>query len=74
MLGLADRFEGMSAPDRPYRSKKMDLSQVLKIMTSMSKDGEIDADLYNIFLDHKIYLTYGHKTLDDLDRLRINHQ
>ncbi|MGU9951201.1 MAG: HD domain-containing phosphohydrolase [Gammaproteobacteria bacterium WSBS_2016_MAG_OTU1] len=65
ILGLADRFEGMSAPDRPYRSKKMTLSQVLKIMTSMSKDGEIDADLYNIFLDHKIYLTYGHKYLDD---------
>ena len=45
ILGIADRFEGMSAPDRPYRKKKMTLSQVLKIMESMSKDGEIDPGL-----------------------------
>ena len=65
ILGIADRFEGMSAPDRPYRSKKMSLSQVLKIMTSMSRDGEIDPDLFEIFLKHKIHLSYGRKYLDE---------
>ena len=65
ILGIADRFEGISAPDRPYRSKKMMLSQVLKIMTSMSRDGEIDSDLYDIFIKHKIHMTYGRKYLDD---------
>ena len=65
ILGIADRFEGMSAPDRPYRSRKMTLSQVLKIMTSMSQDGEIDPDLFHLFLKSKIHLTYGHKYLDE---------
>lgn len=65
ILGIADRFEGISAPDRPYRSRKMMLSQVLKIMGSMSSEGEIDSDLYDIFLKRKIYLTYGRKYLDD---------
>ncbi len=65
ILGIADRFEGISAPDRPYRSKKMMLSQVLKIMTSMSREGEIDSDLYDIFIKHKIHMTYGRKYLDD---------
>lgn len=65
ILGIADRFEGMSAPDRPYRSRKMTLSQVLKIMTSMSQDGEIDPDLFEVFVKNKIYLEYAHKYLDD---------
>ena len=65
ILGIADRFEGMSAPDRPYRKKKMTLSQVLKIMESMSKDGEIDPDLFEIFKRNKIHLTYGRKYLDE---------
>lgn len=65
ILGIADRFEGMSAPDRPYRSRKMTLSQVLKIMTSMSKDGEIDPDLFDVFLKNKIHLAYGRKYLDE---------
>ncbi|MGI9296459.1 MAG: HD domain-containing phosphohydrolase [Gammaproteobacteria bacterium] len=65
ILGIADRFEGMSAPDRPYRSRKMSLSQVLKIMTSMSRDGEIDPDLFGVFLKNKIHLIYGRKYLDE---------
>ena len=65
ILGIADRFEGMSAPDRPYRSRKMSLSQVLKIMTSMSQDGEIDPDLFEVFLRNKIHLIYGRKYLDE---------
>ncbi|MBE8158049.1 MAG: HD domain-containing protein [Betaproteobacteria bacterium] len=65
ILGIADRFEGMSAPDRPYRSKKMSLSQVIKIMTYMSKDGEIDPDLFKVFLDSKIHVDYGRRYLED---------
>lgn len=65
ILGIADRFEGLSAPDRPYRSRKMTLSRVLDIMQSMSDEGEIDADLYRIFLKSKIHLKYGHQFLDN---------
>ena len=65
ILGIADRFEGMSAPDRPYRSKKMSLSRVIKIMESMSQDGEIDPDLYEIFINRKIHLEYGRRYLEE---------
>lgn len=65
ILGLADRFEGMSAPDRPYRSRKMKMSQVLSIMEKMSKGGEIDPDLYALFIKNKIHISYARKYLDD---------
>ena len=55
----------MSAPDRPYRSKKMSLSRVIKIMESMSRDGEIDPDLYEIFINRKIHLEYGRRYLEE---------
>ena len=64
ILGIADRFEGMSAPDRPYRSKSMTLSRVLSIMQSMCKEGEIDPELYDVFIESKIYIIYGKKYLD----------
>lgn len=63
VLGLADRFEGLSAPDRPYRSVKMTLSRVLHIMESMASGGEIDRDLFDFFKGNKLYMRYAEKYL-----------
>lgn len=63
VLGLSDRFEAISAFDRPYRTKKNTLKDVMKIMGFMSKDEEIDADLYQFFVDKKIYLKYAQRFL-----------
>ena len=65
ILGIADRFEGLSAPDRPYRKTKMTLSGALRILNFMRKDGEIDPDLLDFFLDQKIYMVYAKKHLPD---------
>lgn len=58
MLAIADVFEALTAPDRPYK-EVMPLSKALSIMTSMSQEGHIDQALWDIFLKQKVYLTYG---------------
>ncbi|MGI9338098.1 MAG: HD domain-containing phosphohydrolase [Gammaproteobacteria bacterium] len=63
ILGIADRFEGLSAPDRPYRKTKMKLSGALRILKLMRDDGEIDPELTDFFLGEKIYLAYAKKHL-----------
>lgn len=63
ILGLADRFEGLSAPDRPYRSTKMMLSRVMMILEDMANKEEIDRDLFNFFKNKKLHLKYAHQYL-----------
>ena len=63
ILGIADRFEGISAPDRPYRAVKMTLSRVMKIMTAMRDDKHIDPDLFDLFTRRKVYMTYARRHL-----------
>lgn len=59
VLAMADRFEGITAPDRPYRSTQMKLSQAMKIMTNMADEREIDSELFALFRDRKVYMTYA---------------
>lgn len=58
ILSIVDRFEGLSAPDRPYK-REMKLSKVMDIMGAMLRDNELDPDLYKIFIDRKVYLEYA---------------
>ncbi|MEY4256472.1 MAG: hypothetical protein RLZZ141_1699 [Pseudomonadota bacterium] len=63
MLGLADVFEALTAADRPYKSGKT-LSEALKIMGFMKRDNHIDPDLFQIFIQDRIYLKYAEKFLN----------
>jgi HD-GYP domain-containing protein (c-di-GMP phosphodiesterase class II) len=63
ILGIADIFEALTACDRPYKSAKT-LSESLKIMRHMKKDGHIDPDLFDIFVRRKIYLEYAERFLE----------
>ncbi len=63
ILGLADKFEALTAKDRPYKKGKT-LSEALKIMGFMKKGREIDPDLFNLFIDNKIYLDFAYQFLD----------
>lgn len=63
ILGFADRFEGMSAPDRPYRKVKMTLGRAMQIMGAMVEDGHIDKDMYEFFKQKKLHLKYAKKYL-----------
>jgi len=62
ILAIADIFEALTACDRPYRKAKT-LSEALKIMSFMVKDGHIDKDLFDLFTKEKIYLDYAKKEL-----------
>jgi len=70
MIAIADVFEALTASDRPYK-KPMTLSQSLKILGKMKLDNHVDADLFDIFMNEKIYLDYAHKYLgkDKIDEI-----
>lgn len=75
MMGIADIFEALSAGDRPYKPAKK-LSESLKILGFMKKEGHIDPDLFNLFIREKVYLRYAESYLkpeqiDEVDPAKI---
>lgn len=63
IIAIADIFEALTARDRPYK-KPMHVSQALKILGFMKKDGHIDGDILDLFIQEKIYCDYAEKELD----------
>lgn len=63
ILGLADVFEALTAVDRPYK-RGMPLSRSLAILREMCEAGQIDADLFDLFVREKLYLRYAQEYLD----------
>ncbi len=75
ILALADVFEALTAPDRPYRPPAM-LSKALNILASMTLDGHLDPEVFRVFVEHKIYLEYAENHLhpeqiDDVDHASL---
>lgn len=71
MVAIADIFEALTAPDRPYR-KAGALSWAIGVMHRMKLDNHIDGDLFDLFLSEKVHLAYAKKHLaasqiDDVD-------
>lgn len=62
ILAVADIFEALTASDRPYR-KPMPLSQALKIMGFMVKDGELDVQIVDLVNENGILLHYAQEEL-----------
>lgn len=62
ILAIADIFEALTAPDRPYK-KPNTLNQSIKILSFMVKDGELDKDLVKFFIDKGIHLKYAKQNL-----------
>ena len=62
ILALADVFEALTAKDRPYK-KATTLSQSMKIIGFMVKDGHIDPDLFELFEKERIYRDYVRREL-----------
>lgn len=57
IIAVADIFEALTARDRPYK-KPMLLSQALEIMGRMKNDNHIDPDIYNLFIENRLYEKY----------------
>jgi HD-GYP domain-containing protein (c-di-GMP phosphodiesterase class II) len=72
IIGIADVFEALTAKDRPYKPGKK-LSESLKIMAQMSREGHLDKDLFDLFLRTRIYMRYAEKFLDSkqIDEVHI---
>lgn len=68
IMAIADIFEALTAKDRPYK-KPMKLSQAIKIMTEMKKDNHIDPDIFDLFINSRIYDEYAAKEIhpDQID-------
>jgi HD-GYP domain-containing protein (c-di-GMP phosphodiesterase class II) len=54
MMTISDIFDALSAADRPYK-KAVSLDRALEILGYAVKDGELDAALFNLFLEAKVY-------------------
>lgn len=58
MMAVADVFEALTAADRPYKKAKT-LSEAIRIMGFMKKDGHLDPDLLDLFLTSGIWRDYA---------------
>lgn len=63
MMGIADIFEALTARDRPYK-QGMKLSQAIEIMKKFKANGHIDPDLFDVFIEQKVYRRYAEAFLD----------
>ena len=68
IMAVADIFEALTAPDRPYR-EPMTLSQSLKIMGFMVKDEELDGKIVDLLKESGLVFTYADRELrkDQID-------
>ncbi len=54
ILAIADIFDALTAGDRPYR-KAMLLQEALRVMTGMAKEGKLDQELVELFINRRIW-------------------
>ena len=60
VMGIADIFEALTAKDRPYKKGKT-LTESLTILGKFKLGGHIDPDLFDVFINEKVYLEYAKK-------------
>jgi len=54
IMTVADIFDALSARDRPYK-KAVPVAKALEILAMEVKDGSVDAELYRLFVEAKVY-------------------
>ena len=53
VIALADVFEGLTAPDRPYK-EGYKLSKAMNILKDMTRCEEIDKEIFNLFIKQNL--------------------
>jgi len=73
IIALADVFEALTARNRPYKKGKT-LMEALRVLGAMKEDGQIDPDLFDIFIQKEIYLQYAEKYMppEQLDEIVLS--
>lgn len=72
MMAIADIFEALTASDRPYKKAKS-LTECLQIMGKMKLEQHIDPDIFDIFIERKVYLTFAEKFLKPEQIDHVDH-
>jgi HD-GYP domain-containing protein (c-di-GMP phosphodiesterase class II) len=62
-MAIADVFEALTASDRPYKKGKT-LSESLAILGKFKLSGQIDPDLFDVFMWEKVYLKYAAQCME----------
>ncbi|MCE5979167.1 HD domain-containing phosphohydrolase [Pseudomonas sp. JR33AA] len=62
VMAIADIFEALTAADRPYKPPKT-LSESVKILVSMAREGHVDGQLLQLFLSSGVYRQYAERFL-----------
>ena len=62
ILAIADIFEALTSGDRPYK-KAIPLSRALKIMEDIRDSGHIDPEIFEVFMQKKVYMPYARQHL-----------
>lgn len=62
MMAIADVFEALTASERPYKPP-MKISQALGILQRMRDQNHIDSDLYQLFLQERVWEKYAQRYL-----------
>lgn len=55
IMTIADIFDALTAPDRPYK-KAIPVERALDILSEEASSGKVDADLFKIFVESRSYL------------------
>ncbi len=61
MMTIADIFDALTAPDRPYK-KSLSAEKSLDILKWEAREGKIDGEMLNIFIEAKIYEIFINRT------------
>ncbi len=72
IIAVADIFEALTAADRPYKEAKK-LSESMGILYEMVEAGDIDRNVFELFLTSGVYLAYGKQFLkpEQLDSVPV---
>jgi HD-GYP domain-containing protein (c-di-GMP phosphodiesterase class II)/HAMP domain-containing protein len=62
IISLADVFEALTAADRPYKRART-VWEAVEILRSMKEDGQIDPDLFDLFIQENLHLKYASRFL-----------
>ncbi|MEZ4233626.1 MAG: HD domain-containing phosphohydrolase [Polyangiaceae bacterium] len=75
IMAIADVFEALTADDRPYKKAKR-LSEAMNIMGAMKRFNHLDPELFDHFVQTRVYLDYARKFLsesliDEVDEAKL---
>lgn len=72
ILAIADVFEALTSPERPYK-KPYSVNESFKIIASMVQEGHLDKELVKFIIDKKVYLSCGKDFIpkEQLDEITV---